>query len=63
MPEYSVNIDFDEASNIWRSNKKHIGNGSFKYICGAITKKNKQCSNKPMKNSLYCYCHNKVNQR
>lgn len=29
---YDVNIDFDEASDAWRSNKKSIGNGMFKYI-------------------------------
>ena len=31
-PEYEVNIDFDEASEAWRANKKYIGNGSYKYI-------------------------------
>jgi hypothetical protein len=29
---YEVNIDFDEASEAWRANKKYIGNGSYKYI-------------------------------
>ncbi len=29
---YDVNIDFDEASDAWRSNKKSIGNGMFKYV-------------------------------
>lgn len=29
--EYSVNIDFDEASKAWRSNKNNIGNGCFEY--------------------------------
>ena len=28
---YEVDIDFDEASREWRSNKKSIGNGQFKY--------------------------------
>ncbi len=55
--EYIVDIDFNEASALWRSNKKHIGNGTFKYVCSAMTKKNKRCSNKPMKNSNFCYCH------
>ena len=57
--EYIVDIDFNEASTLWRSNKKYIGNGSFKYVCSAMTKKNKRCSNKPMKNSQFCYCHQK----
>ena len=29
---YEVNIDFDGASEAWKSNKKYIGNGSYKYI-------------------------------
>lgn len=29
--EYSVNIDFDEASNAWRANKRSTGNGTFVY--------------------------------
>lgn len=29
---FEVNIDFDEASEAWRANKKYIGNGSYKYI-------------------------------
>jgi len=30
-PPYSVNIDFDNASNEWRKNKISLGNGMFKY--------------------------------
>lgn len=29
--EYPVNIDFDEASTAWRSNKNNMGNGCFEY--------------------------------
>ena len=29
---YEVNIDFDEASEAWRANKKYVGNGTYKYI-------------------------------
>jgi len=42
---YTVDIDFDEASRCWMSNKLSIGNGSYKYICGAITKKGDKCKN------------------
>jgi hypothetical protein len=31
-PRYDVDIDFDEASDAWRANKKSIGNGMFKYV-------------------------------
>ena len=30
-PLYEVDIDFDEASEAWRSNKTSIGNGEYKY--------------------------------
>ena len=30
-PVYEVDIDFDEASEAWRSNKTSIGNGQYKY--------------------------------
>ena len=30
-PLYEVDIDFDEASEAWRSNKTSIGNGQYKY--------------------------------
>ena len=60
--KYTVDIDFDKASTEWKANKKYIGNGSYKYVCIAMTKKNKQCSNKPLQNNKYCYCHaNKYN--
>ena len=33
-------IDFDDASACWRANKKHLGNGMFKYVrrttCSAL---------------------------
>ena len=31
-PELEVNIDFDESSIAWRSNKCPIGNGCYRYI-------------------------------
>ena len=39
---FEVNINFDEATKIWRSNKKSIGNGSFIYICGCLCKNGKK---------------------
>jgi hypothetical protein len=57
MSLYDVNIDFDEASKMWRQNKKHIGNGVFKYICCAINKNGLPCNNKPNYNSDYCFTH------
>ena len=54
-----VDIDFDEASKAWKSNKKSIGNGCYKYICTKITKTGKQCKNDSLRNCDYCRLHNK----
>jgi len=57
---YETNIDFDEASMMWKQNKKSIGNGSYKYICcykmsslGPICGKNRIADNQ------YCKLHTK----
>lgn len=42
-PLYEVNIDFDEASEEWRRNKKQLSNGTFAYVCGIPTKNGKPC--------------------
>ena len=55
-------IDFDAASIAWRANKVSIGNGSFKYICGTLTKKGKPCRNTPKKNCSKCHIHLKTSQ-
>ena len=54
---YEVNIDFDEASSAWRSNKKPVGDGTFKYICCGITKTGNKCVREPLQNSEYCKTH------
>ena len=51
---YEVNIDFDEASRCWKINKSYLGNGTYKYVCGAITKTGNKCKNHPN-----CKLHNK----
>ena len=55
--EYDVNIDFDEASREWRSNKLSMDNGHFKYICGEITKTGSKCNNKLKKDCNKCHIH------
>jgi hypothetical protein len=57
---YEVNIDFDEASEAWRANKKSIGNGSYKYLCARISKNNNCCSNKCLHGEDYCKTHLKM---
>ena len=53
---YEVNIDFDGASEIWRANKKSIGNGQYKYICIA-EKKGIKCGKSCYKETSYCWQH------
>ena len=48
--EYSVDIDFDEASRAWRANKKKNKDGSFSYICGATCTNGKACTKVNCKN-------------
>ncbi len=44
VPQYAVDIDFDEASRAWTANKKSIGNGSYKYMCAGVFKNGKKCN-------------------
>jgi len=55
--ELEVNINFDEASEAWRSNKKSKGNGTYRYICLAKTKAGKECSREPIICSDFCKIH------
>jgi hypothetical protein len=57
---YEVNIDFDAASEAWKSNKKSIGNGSYKYICAKLCKNNKNCNLKCLPGEHYCKTHLKI---
>lgn len=57
QPLYEVNIDFDEASKAWKSNKRSIGNGSYKYVCAKKGKNNKCCLSKCLPGEIYCKTH------
>lgn len=43
MENVIIDIDFDKASEDWRKNKKHIGNGMFVYTCRYQHKNGKIC--------------------
>lgn len=46
-----MEIDFDEASKIWMRNKKKIGNGAYRYVCGAKKRfKDGYCKNETENN-------------
>ena len=55
---FSVDIDFDEANQAWRENKKSLGNGFYTYICCA-DKNGKKCGTKCIQWQQYCRIHNK----
>lgn len=57
---YEVNIDFDEASAAWRSNKRSIGNGSYRYLCGKKGKNNNYCITNCLPGEIYCKTHLKM---
>jgi hypothetical protein len=58
-----VNIDFDEASNAWKQNKKYMGNGTYKYICPNQKKDGSKCGKSCYKNSDLCWHHSKMRKQ
>jgi hypothetical protein len=54
---YTVEINFDEAINAWRANKKCIGNGHYKYICIQKTKTGNPCKRESLKFCDHCKIH------
>jgi hypothetical protein len=54
---YEVNIDFNEASEAWKANKRSIGNGSYKYVCAKKNKNNSCCLRKCLPGEIYCKTH------
>ena len=57
---YEVNIDFDGASEIWKANKRSIGNGSYKYVCSRKGINNNCCIAKCLPGENYCRTHLKM---
>jgi hypothetical protein len=56
---FKVDIDFDQASNAWKANKKTNGNGTYVYICLQLTKGGNQCQKKPLSGCEFCKIHKK----
>ena len=54
---YMVEIDFDEASRMWKANKKSIGNGSYKYICSQKTISGNKCKRESLPGCDFCKTH------
>ena len=56
-PLYTVEINFDEASEAWKANKKYIGNGTYKYICLQKTKTGNPCKKESLPACDFCKVH------
>ena len=54
---YEVNIDFDDASECWRQNKKCLSNGMYKYVCPQQKKDGTKCGKPCYKMSEFCWAH------
>jgi len=57
---YTVDIDFDGASEAWKANKRSIGNGSYRYVCCKKGKNNNSCIAKCLPGEDYCRTHHKM---
>lgn len=53
---YEVDIDFDEASRAWRSNKLLVGEGHFAYKCAS-------CNRRAVKGSEMCGIHRRSHSK
>jgi hypothetical protein len=62
-PKYIVEIDFDDASEAWKANKKYMGNGMYKYICLQKTKTGNACKNTALADSDFCKVHTQVSRK
>ena len=56
-PMYTVEINFNEASEAWKANKKYIGNGTYKYICTQKTKAGNPCKKEALPTCDFCKVH------
>ena len=54
---YEVIIDFDQASEAWKANKRSVGNGCYKYVCTYICKSGSLCKRESKQGENYCSTH------
>ena len=57
---YTVDINFDEASNEWLANKKRVGH-NYVYICDQVViKTGNKCNKVCYKDGLTCFIHKNI---
>jgi hypothetical protein len=54
---YKVIIDFDQAIEAWKANKRSVGNGCYKYLCNYKCKSGLLCKREPKQGEYYCSSH------
>lgn len=54
---YDNDIDFEDASNCWKENKRVLGGGCYKYLCAKIGINNNRCISKCLPGGIYCKTH------
>jgi len=54
---FEVNIDFDDASDCWRQNKKCLSNGMYKYVCPLQKIDGTKCGKVCYKTIEFCWIH------
>lgn len=57
MKELIIDVDFDQASQAWRQNKKSLPNGTFIYVCGKTTASGQPCQKKRKRECQSCAMH------
>ena len=59
---YTVDINFDEASEEWHANKKRVGH-NYVYICDqTVIKTGTKCNKVCYKDGLTCFIHKNINK-
>ncbi len=61
--KYTVDIDFDGASEAWKANKISKGNGTYVYKCDAIKQDGLPCCQMVSGSSNYCKRHLSTNPK
>jgi len=57
---YTVDINFDEASDEWHANKKRVGH-NYVYICDqSVIKTGSKCGKVCYKDGLTCFIHKNI---
>lgn len=60
---FEVNIDFDEASRMWKENKWELGGGTYRYRCLKEGRNGAKCISKCLPGEDFCKTHLKFKNK